>query len=113
MVNYSVSSAHLDLIFKSLGDATRRDILERLQDCELTVTEIAKKYAVSLPAISRHLHVLEKAKLIQRRRQGKEQVIRLHTATFQTTAQYLETYRQYWESNFDALDKFLQQKEQT
>jgi DNA-binding transcriptional ArsR family regulator len=104
---------NLNSIFASLADATRRDILRRLLDRrELSVTEVAEPYDLSLAAISKHLQYLERAKLISKRRQGKQQVVSLSPPAFAGAAEYLEWYRRLWEQRFDSLEVFLS-KEQT
>lgn len=104
MVEYSIS---LDPIFGSLADTTRRDILERIVHGELTVGEIARPYDMSLAAVSKHLKVLERARLIVKRRRGKEQLVSINVQGFADAENYLQQYRQQWEQRLDALDKYL------
>src|SRR5947208_2905575 len=101
MVEYTTS---LDSIFASLADPTRRAILQRVSGQELTVSEIAMPYDMSLAAISKHLKVLERAKLIIKRRKGKEQLVQMAPQALASAAEYLEAYRQLWEERFEALD---------
>jgi DNA-binding transcriptional ArsR family regulator len=103
MVNYS-----LDTTFASLADPTRRDILSRLRRGELSVSEIAKPYDITLPAISRHLKVLEKASLIIRRKQGKEHFIQINAPAFTNAEEYIRYYTTFWESNLDSLKNYLE-----
>ena len=104
MVKYKVN---LDSIFSSLSDATRRDILRRVAERELTVSEIAEPYEMSLAAISKHLKVMERAGLILKRRQGKEQWVRLGPGALKDASAYLEHYRAMWEERLDSLEQFL------
>jgi len=104
-------SLDLDLIFGSLSHPIRRDILKRAaaaQD-ELSVSDLAKPYRrkVTLAAISKHLMVLEKAKLIIKRRRGKEQVITVSPAAIKDAADYLKEYERMWNSRLDSLEKYL------
>lgn len=105
MVEYA---ANLDTVFKSLGDPTRRDILRRLTLGDFTVSDIAQNYSVSLAAISKHLQVLERAKLIRKRKNGNEHIVGLSPATLKTAAQHLQYYQKFWESEFDALETYLE-----
>jgi DNA-binding transcriptional ArsR family regulator len=106
MVEYTLS---LDSIFSSLADPTRRDILRRLIHDELTISEIAKPYALTFAAISKHLKVLEKAQLIIKRRRGKEQMVSVAPQALNDAADYLENYRLLWDERFQSLDKLLKQ----
>ena len=105
-----VKSSYLDLnqIFHSLSDPTRRKILEHLKEKSLTVSEIAKPYRVSLVAISKHLKVLERAKLIRRQKMGREYMIRLHPQPLRDAHRYIENYKKDWSRQLDALEKFLE-----
>jgi DNA-binding transcriptional ArsR family regulator len=98
---------NLDSIFSSLADPTRRDILRRVAGTELTVSEIAAPYSLSLAAISKHLKILEQARLIMKRRRGKQQVVSLSPPAFADAAEYLDWYRRLWEQRFDALEAYL------
>jgi DNA-binding transcriptional ArsR family regulator len=102
---------NLDNIFSSLADPTRRDILSRVAQCELTVGEIAQPYSLSLAAISKHLKILEKAKLIIKRREGKQQVVQLSPYAFQSAAEYLEWYQRLWEQRMDSLEDLLNKEQ--
>ena len=109
MVKYS---ATLDSTFGALADPTRRRIMERLSGHgERRVTALAKPFRISLPAISRHLHVLERARLIQRRRQGRIHFIRTHTAGIREAQKWLMRCALEWDSRFDAIDKLLAEDE--
>ena len=100
-------SVALDLIFHSLADSTRRDMLHRLSDDELSVTEIASNYDMSLAAVSKHLSVLENADLILRRRDGRRYLLQSNPATLQTVDEWVSFYRQYWTESFTKLGSYL------
>ena len=102
--------AQLDSIFGSLADTTRRDILRRVAGEELSVGEIASPYDMSLAAVSKHLMVLEKARLVTKRRKGKMQVVALSPAALADAAKDLERYREIWESRLDRLEKYLEEQ---
>lgn len=97
----------LDLVFGALSDSTRRSIVERLAQAEATVTELATPFSISLPAISRHLKVLERASLITRSQQGKWRSARLSPASLETAAAWISRYEQLWTQSFDRLDDHL------
>ena len=101
-------NAQLDSVFGSLADATRRSILQRVAERELSVGEIASSYDMSLAAVSKHLVVLEKARLVTKRRQGKMQVVALAPAALADAAQHLEQVRAIWESRLDRLEQYLE-----
>ena len=114
MVNYQAPPPSLDAIFSALSDSTRRSILERLAEGEATVTELAQPFAddMSLPAISKHLRVLENAGLIIRAREGRIHRLRLNPASLKTAAEWLAYYRQFWDTQFDSLADYLEQVKQ-
>jgi DNA-binding transcriptional ArsR family regulator len=99
----SVAAERLDGVFAALSDPTRRAILTRLASGESTVTELAKPFAISLPAISKHLKVLERAGLIVRSRSGKWRPCRLQPAPLEDAAEWLEEYRRLWDGRLDRL----------
>lgn len=107
MVEYH---ARLDSIFGSLADTTRRDILRRVAARELSVGEIASSYEISLAATSKHLVVLENARLVTKRREGKLQIVALSPATLSDASKHLERYRDIWESRLDRLEKYLEKQ---
>ena len=90
------SSRALDRTFSALSDPTRRRILERLAEKDLCVTELAKPYRMSLPAVSKHLRVLEGAGLIRRERCGRVHRLRLEAGPMQGAQQWIEEYRRFW-----------------
>ena len=100
---------YLDGLFGSLADPIRRDILRRLINAQYTITQIAKEYDVSFAAIAKHLHVLEKAKLIVKNRRGKEQVVSIAPQALQDASRYLKQYEALWNVRFDALDRVLEE----
>ncbi len=104
MVEYALS---LDYIFSSLADPTRRDILRRVANEELSVGEIAQPYDLTFAAVSKHLKVLDRAKLIIKRRRGKEQMVQLAPRALADASEYLEWYHQLMESRFDSLENYL------
>jgi DNA-binding transcriptional ArsR family regulator len=93
--------------FAALSDPTRRAILARLAVGETSVGELAAPFAMSLPAISRHLKVLERAGLISRGREAQWRPCRLKSQPLKQAADWLDEYRQFWEENFDRLDDYL------
>ncbi len=100
----------LNSVFSSLADPTRRDILKRVSKRELSISEIAKHYDLTFAAISKHLVVLEKAKLILKRRQGKQQYVHLAPAALKDATKELEQYRIMWEDRLDRLEDYLRKQ---
>ncbi|HLD93431.1 MAG TPA: metalloregulator ArsR/SmtB family transcription factor [Anaerolineales bacterium] len=98
----------LSLTFSALADPTRRAILARLAKGEASVTELAAPFAVSMPAITKHLKVLERAGLIERGRDAQLRPARLQAAPLKDVSEWLERYRKNWEESFDRLDEYLQ-----
>ena len=99
----------LSLTFAALGDPTRRAILARLSKGSASVSELSKPFLkeMSAPAISKHLKVLEKAKLISRGREAQWRPCKLNGVSFREAADWLETYRVFWEESFNRLDEYL------
>lgn len=97
----------LSSTFAALADPTRRAILARLTDGAATVNDLAAPFAISLPAISRHLKVLENAKLITREREAQWRRCKLAPAPLKDATDWMERYRVFWEARFDALDALL------
>jgi DNA-binding transcriptional ArsR family regulator len=102
----------LSVVFGALADPTRRDILSRLADGDATVTELAEPFAISMPAISRHLKVLEQAGLISRSRSGQWRSSTLEAAPLKEATDWMERYRQFWDASFDRLDAHLRRVRQ-
>lgn len=95
--------------FSALADPTRRAILARLALGELSVTELAQPFEMSMPAISKHLKVLERAGLIARGRDAQWRPCSLKAAPLKDAAEWLEHYRRFWEESFDRLDDYLRE----
>jgi DNA-binding transcriptional ArsR family regulator len=102
-----MSKANLDATFAALADPTRRAILARLALGETSVTELASPFEMSMPAISKHLKVLEKAGLIERGREAQTRPARLNPAALKIAADWIEEYRRFWEQSFDRLNAYL------
>jgi DNA-binding transcriptional ArsR family regulator len=100
-------SDRLTATFAALADPTRRAILARLAQGEASVTALAEPFAISMPAISKHLKVLERAGLIGRGREAQWRPCRLDSAPLKDAAQWLEQYRRFWEESFDRLADYL------
>jgi DNA-binding transcriptional ArsR family regulator len=106
MVNYS--HAALDSVFSALGDGTRRGILARLAEGESSVGELAAPYEMSLPAISKHLRVLEHAGLIRKEKDGRVIRCSLDAEGLREAADWIAEYRRFWEGQFDRLARYLE-----
>lgn len=102
-------SEALDATFTALSDPTRRAILARLAEGEASVTELGRPFALSQPAISRHLRVLERAGLITRGKRAQLRPRRLQVAPMKDAVDWLERYRRFWEESFDRLDGLLEE----
>src|ERR1043166_4356144 len=100
---------HLSTTFAALADPTRRAILARLASGEAPVTELAEPFKMSMPAISKHLKVLERAGLIARGRDAQWRPCRLEAAPLKGIADWVESYRRFWEQSFDRLDEYLRE----
>ena len=98
---------HLSATFAALSDPTRRAILARLASGETTVTELAQPFAMSLPAISKHLKVLERAGLVARGREAQWRPCRLEAERLKEASDWLERYRRFWEQSLDRLEDYL------
>jgi DNA-binding transcriptional ArsR family regulator len=110
MVHQAVSpSDHLSSTFAALADPTRRAILARLASGEATVSELAEPFEMSLPAISKHLKVLERAGLIARGREAQYRPCRIDPAPLKDVSIWVDRYRQMWEQRFDRLEAYLQE----
>ena len=102
-----MSSDRLSATFAALADPTRRAILARLARGETSVTELAEPFEMSLPAITKHLKVLERAGLIARGREAQWRPCRLEAGPLKDVADWVEHYRRFWEQSFDRLDDYL------
>ncbi|HEX8345750.1 MAG TPA: metalloregulator ArsR/SmtB family transcription factor [Actinoplanes sp.] len=103
----------LSTIFAALADPTRRAILARLADGDATVSELAEPFSISLPAVSRHLKVLEQAGLITRSRSAQWRTSSLQAEPLREATAWMERYRRFWDENFTRLDEHLQRMQQT
>ena len=108
-IGYAMTTAQLDATFAALADPTRRAILARLRDGEATVGELAEPFAMSQPAISKHLKVLERAGLISRGRDGRRRPSRLEGSPLAEATEWLEGYRRFWEERYARLDYLLEE----
>ncbi len=104
MVEHSLT---LDSIFGSLADATRRDILKRVSKEELSIGDLAVRYKLSFAAIAKHIQILTMAKLVTKRRAGKQQIVSVVPKTVEVALNHLEQYEKLWEARFDSLDDLL------
>lgn len=104
------SSARLDAVFHALSDATRRAILRDVAAKEMTVGEVARPYAMSLAAVSKHLNVLEDAELIARQRRGSFQIVKLRAKSLRPAEQWLAFYQRFWNERIDALQSYLEEE---
>ena len=102
-------SDRLDAAFQALADPTRRAILARLALGETSVTELAEPFAMSMPAVSKHLKVLERAGLISRGREAQWRPCRIEPAALKNIDEWLGRYRRFWEANFNRLDEYLKE----
>jgi len=101
------ATTQLDRTFSALADPTRRAILVRLREGEASVTELAEPFAMTLPAVSKHLKVLERAGLVARDRDRQWRPARLQAAPLREVADWMERYREFWEESYDRLDEYL------
>jgi DNA-binding transcriptional ArsR family regulator len=101
---------NLDDVFGALADPTRRDILQRVSQVELSVSDIASVYDMTLAAISKHLKILEKARLVVKQRRGKQQFVQVAPMAFKDAAEYLNFYEQQWSQRLDALENYLREE---
>ena len=102
-----MSQQQLDLTFAALSDPTRRAILSMLASGEKSVTDLAEPFRMTLPAVSKHLKVLQRAGLISQSREAQWRPCRLEARPLKDAAAWIEHYRRYWEESFDRLDEYL------
>ena len=107
MVTATKAPDRLDRTFSALADPTRRAILARLSEGEASVTELARPFRMTLPAVSKHLKVLEQAGLIARSRERQWRPARLEAQPLRDVAEWAERYRRFWEERYDRLDEYL------
>jgi DNA-binding transcriptional ArsR family regulator len=103
-------NAKLDRTFSALADPTRRAILATLSGGQASVTQLAQPYRMSLPAVMKHLRVLEKAGLVSQQKIGRVRHCRLAVQPLQQASDWLSQYRSFWENQFEALDRYLRQQ---
>ena len=103
------ATAQLDRTFAALADPTRRAILARLASGEASVTELAEPFEMTMPAVSKHLKVLERAGLIARGRERQWRPARLEAGPLKEVAEWAEAYRRFWEERYDRLDEYLEE----
>ncbi|MCA9346891.1 winged helix-turn-helix transcriptional regulator [Candidatus Saccharibacteria bacterium] len=104
------SNYQLDLLFTALSDSTRRNILSRVAEIEMSIGEIAEHYKLTFAAISKHIQVLEKAGLVIKKRRGKQQVVIIVPAKINLAREHIERYANLWASRFDKLENILKQE---
>ena len=104
-----MSPDSLSLVFAALADPTRRAILAKLSSGAVTVSELAEPFKISLPGVSKHLKVLERAGLIERGREAQWRPCRLAPAPLKDVDDWVEQYRKFWEQSFDRLDQYLRE----
>jgi DNA-binding transcriptional ArsR family regulator len=109
MVATVAADRHLNATFAALADPTRRAILSRLATGQLSVTELAEPFAMTQPAISKHLKVLERAGLISRGRDAQRRPRQLEAKPLAEATEWLERYREFWEGNYQRLDALLEE----
>jgi DNA-binding transcriptional ArsR family regulator len=107
------SNRRLDLTFAALADPTRRAILARLARGDATVGDLARPFRVSRPAISKHLRVLERARLVRRTREGRVSRCALDAAAMRSAAEWIERYRAFWMGRLDDLKRYVEQSPTT
>jgi DNA-binding transcriptional ArsR family regulator len=101
-------SEHLDATFIALADPTRRAILARLMDGDASVNELAEPFAISQPAISKHLKILERAGLVSRSADGTRRPVAIEAGPMKDAVDWLEKYRKFWEASYERLDALLE-----
>ncbi len=111
MVKHSATVDPLDAVFSALADPTRRAIVVRLAEGEASVSELAKPFDVSLPAVTKHLAVLERAGLLEHRKQGRVRHCRLVAEPMRVADDWLGTYRVFWERRLDSLAEHFKTQE--
>jgi DNA-binding transcriptional ArsR family regulator len=111
MVKYK--SSELDVVFGALADPTRRQIMERLAEGQSGVTRLAAPFSMSLPAVSKHLRVLERAGLLRRHRHGREHRLEMQGAPMKEALRWIERYRRFWEESLDGLADYLENTQTT
>lgn len=108
--NAKLTQGQLDTVFKALGDQTRRDILVKLSEGPAMVTELAKPFDMSLPAVGKHLRVLERAGLVTRTINGRVHQCALNALPLRNAGDWISYYQQFWEGSLDGLSAYLRGK---
>lgn len=103
-------SINLDYVFQALADQTRRDILRRVSEASLSISDLAQSYQMSFAAIAKHIVKLERANLVTKKREGKQQIISAVPMTVEAAATHLELYEKLWQCRFDNLELVLKNK---
>jgi len=109
MVQQNMTADRLDATFSALADPTRRAILARLASGKTSVSELAEPFAMSLPAISKHLKVLQRAGLIERGREAQWRPCKLSAGPLKDASDWLESYRRFWDESLDRLEEYLRE----
>jgi DNA-binding transcriptional ArsR family regulator len=104
------NNVYLDDLFGSLANTTRRDILRRLTTAQYTVGQIADHYEMSLAAVAKHLAILQKAKLVIKKKQGTQQLVSIAPEALKDVSRYIAQFEALWNYRFDALDKVLKEE---
>jgi DNA-binding transcriptional ArsR family regulator len=104
-----VQAAHLAAVFVALADPTRRAILERLSRSEARVTEVAEPFHMSLPAVSKHIRVLEASGMVERHRRGRDHILSINTRSLDEVEGWIEQMRRYWEVRLNAMEHLLRE----
>src|SRR3954471_23688902 len=107
-----LKTQHLDTVFHALGDATRRQMLHELTQGERTVSELAKPFAISLAAASKHIKALENAGLIRREVRGRTHLCRLEPGPLASAHEWLSFYERFWTNRLDALERLLREEDE-
>jgi DNA-binding transcriptional ArsR family regulator len=107
MIRHTNKTRILDVVFGAIADPTRRSILDRLRDGNLTVSELAQPYAMSLNAVSKHVKTLERAGFIRRKISGREHSCQLDAVGFDKAINWMSYYSRFWSDRVDALEKHL------
>ena len=109
MFGMNENNQQLDAIFQALSDTTRRGILMQIRNGEETVSDIAARYDMSMPAITKHLNILENAGLIKRQKAGRKRMCRAEPQNLNNAMAWLEHYQQFWDNQLDNLKSFIEQ----
>ncbi|RAX47413.1 ArsR family transcriptional regulator [Arthrobacter sp. AQ5-05] len=107
MVVHELSESEIDRIFQAMADATRRDIIKQAMLREQSVSELAKRYAMSFAAVQKHVAVLERASLIAKQRRGREQIVQANPESLRRAARLLEAYEDIWRERANRIGEIL------